>query len=288
MKKNNFYIVGAPKAGTTSIYNYLKQHPSIFLPQLKELHYFSYPEVTNTYYNVPFISSLQKYENYYSDALEEQIKGDISPSYLFNENSAQRIYEYNKDAKIIIFLRNPIERSISHYLMDIRIGYQKKSLLNILNNPKQFDLFYKEYVRVSEYSAQIVRYQKYFSPKNILIIDFSELNRNIEEVLKKICFHLEIDNSFNFDFSKEYNTFSMPKNTSLIYFLKQNFFLKKILKIVPTSIIKAIKPIFYSHHTPKPTLIEEKKLLYKLLKKDILKLGEIVDINTQDWIKKYE
>lgn len=76
MKKNkiDFFIVGAPKCGTTSLYNYLKQNTSIFLPDVKELHFFSQPEVEQTYYKLKIPSNIQSYLGYYKDAKNGQKK----------------------------------------------------------------------------------------------------------------------------------------------------------------------------------------------------------------------
>ncbi len=118
----NFFLVGAPKSGTSSFYEYLSAHPDIYLPKVKELHYFAYPEVADTYYDVPFVASESEYLGLFDNRRGEKCAGDLSPSYLYRELAADRIQRFQPDAKIIISLRNPIKRAISHYLMDVRLA----------------------------------------------------------------------------------------------------------------------------------------------------------------------
>ena len=129
----NFFMVGAPKTGTSSFFNYLSEHPDIFLPAVKELHYFSYPEVSDTYYDIPFVTSESEYLRLFDGRRNEKMAGDLSPSYLFQSRAAERILRFQPDARIIISLRNPIKRAISHYLMDVRLGYQDRPLAEFMH-----------------------------------------------------------------------------------------------------------------------------------------------------------
>jgi len=100
--KPNFFIVGAPKCGTTSMTEYLKQHPDIFIPEEKEPHYFGsdleYPRITKTE---------AQYLRLFSEAQDERRLGEASVWYLFSQRAAQEIYEFNPLSRIIIMLRTP-------------------------------------------------------------------------------------------------------------------------------------------------------------------------------------
>ena len=153
MKNKFFFIVGAPKAGTTSLHHYLKQHPDVYVPERKEMHFFSQPEVLNTYYETEeMVKSSDEYEKHYEDASNEQICGDITPSYLYNNNAANRIYSFSPEAKIIIILRDPVERAISHYLMDVRKGFVDVEMMDILLNKDKYPLHYS----IQKYSIERV------------------------------------------------------------------------------------------------------------------------------------
>lgn len=144
-KKPNFFVVGAAKAGTTSIYHYLKSHNDIYLSPIKEPHFFStdikIQDFTSTYKKhtfldldsyfkekpyeelaLSFVKDMEQYYKLFEDHKNEKAVGECSPSYLYSEKAALNIFNFNKDAKIIISLRNPIKRAYSHYLMALRLG----------------------------------------------------------------------------------------------------------------------------------------------------------------------
>ncbi|MFW6009458.1 MAG: sulfotransferase domain-containing protein [archaeon] len=108
----NFICPGAQKAATTSLYNILKLHPDVFLPDIKEPQFFA---VDKKYKN-----GLEWYEKkYYSNVSEEKIIGDISTGYMAIEHSAERIAnDLGTNIKIIFLLRNPVDRAYSHYWME--------------------------------------------------------------------------------------------------------------------------------------------------------------------------
>ena len=116
----DFVVVGVPKAGTSSLYEYLKVHPQIFLTKQKELHFFSREALQKSHAGKgdkmalkPIIKNWQDYNNLFIDKLENQIAGDISPSYFYFANeSISQIKKYlGSKIKIIIILRDPIERA---------------------------------------------------------------------------------------------------------------------------------------------------------------------------------
>jgi hypothetical protein len=102
--KPNFFIVGAPKCGTTALYEYLRLHPNIFMPQLKEPHYFA-KDLT-----APKVKTLVDYIRLFADCTNEhQSVGEASASYLSSSTALSNIHEFNSDAKLIAMLRNPVD-----------------------------------------------------------------------------------------------------------------------------------------------------------------------------------
>lgn len=103
--KPNFFIVGAPKCGTTALYEYLRPHPSIFMPKLKEPHFFA--KDLGTY---PRIKTLQEYIEIFAESTEEHLRvGEASVYYLRSSVAIPNIREFNPDARIIAMFRNPVE-----------------------------------------------------------------------------------------------------------------------------------------------------------------------------------
>src|SRR6056297_944384 len=139
-KTPNLFIVGAAKAGTTSLYHYLKSHGDVYFSPVKEPNYFSTDiktaEFTSIYkrnvdvvpkdfYNkkpekniqLSFIRDENRYRNLFQWVNGKSVVGECSTSYLYSKEAAENIIKFNPKAKIIIVLRNPAERTFSHYLM---------------------------------------------------------------------------------------------------------------------------------------------------------------------------
>ena len=115
----NFLIVGAAKSGTTSLFEYLAQHPEVYVAVCKELHYFSdapYPKLAN---------SDKEYENLFVGIINEKAIGESSVSYLSDTEAPYRINKLLKDVKIIILLRNPVDRAYAQWGHMYRLGYEK-------------------------------------------------------------------------------------------------------------------------------------------------------------------
>ena len=118
----NFFIVGAPKAGTTSLYEYLKNIPGIYMPPIKETHYFSRIIVPDTISHFHPIRDKNEYLSLFENVTDEKIIVDDSPSYLADPEAPKLIHEIVPHARILMSLRDPVERAFSGYLPRVRRG----------------------------------------------------------------------------------------------------------------------------------------------------------------------
>lgn len=103
-----FFIVGAPKCGTTALYEYLKDHPGIFLPNVKEPDYFA-----SDFNQISQISTAEEYSNLFKNASDKQIMGEGSVFYLYSQDAIRNILETKPDAKFIAMVRNPVDMFFS-------------------------------------------------------------------------------------------------------------------------------------------------------------------------------
>ena len=287
--KVDFFIVGAPKAGTTSLYHYLSEHPQIEMSSQKEPDYFSDKAINEQgmYYGKNRVNTLDKYESLFVQK-ESVVYGEASVSYLFYDNVAEDIKKYNPNAKIIIMLRNPIERAFSHYLMDYRLGLISDSFENIIakkSKHRNAHLFYQQYIEVSKYATQIQRYLDFFEKENILFIDYEDFKKNVSKTVCQVYSFLNISTEFAADINTKYNAFTMPKNkvTRLIYSF---VFLRKILTILfPIYLVKHIRVLLFKSDKKPELLKETRSLLKKIFNDDIKKLEEVLAKNYSKWIK---
>ena len=114
----NFYIVGAPKAGTTSMYEYLKNVPGIYMSAIKEPNYFSINTVPDNHPVLKPIRDKMKYLSLFDDVTNEKIIGEASPDYLPDPDAPHLIHQVAPHAHIVIILRDPVERAFSDYLRE--------------------------------------------------------------------------------------------------------------------------------------------------------------------------
>lgn len=171
----DFFVVGAPRAGTTSLYHALDRHPQIFVPAVKEPHYYAWPEVADTYYDTSFVADAAAYLELFADRQPGQLAGDFSTSYLFRHRAASRIRADNPDARIVMVLRHPVERALSHHRMDRRDGYTLASVVDLLGPTAADPRFRREYLDVGRYADQIRAYREHFDDRQIHIILFEDL-----------------------------------------------------------------------------------------------------------------
>ena len=287
--KVDFFIVGAPKSGTTSLYHYLSEHPQVEMSSQKEPDYFSDKAIheQGMYYAKNRINTLDKYDSLFVQK-ESVVYGEASVSYLFYENVAEDIKKYNPNAKIIIMLRNPIERAFSHYLMDYRLGLISDSFENVLakkSKHKNAHLFYQQYIEVSKYSRQIQRYLDFFEKDNILFIDYEDFKKNVSKTVFHVYSFLNISTGFTADINTKHNTFTMPKN-KVIRLIYSFVFLRKILTFLfPAYLVKNIRVLLFKSDKKPELLKETRSLLKRIFNDDIKNLEEVLSKDYSKWIK---
>ena len=284
----NFFIVGAPKSGTTSLYKYLDQHEDICMSSIKEPNYFSSEELNrqDLYYKSKVVSNIDSYKKLFVKKKDKQILGEASVSYLFYKNVPEKIVAYNKKAKIIIILRNPVERAYSHYLMDYRLGYVKVSLDEILNNSisKNYLLFYQQYIELGLYYNQVKRYIDVFGKENVCVKLYDELNEDNRSFTNNIISFLNLELQENIDFTLPYNKSKSAKN-SFIQNLYSFSFLRKLISILsPNFIIRFINKKFFNQKSQIISVTLENKLR-DLYSEDIRLLEKMLDLDLSSWRK---
>ena len=288
--KVDFFIVGAPKAGTTSLYHYLNEHPQVEMSSQKEPDYFSDAAIQEQgmYYGKNRIDTEEKYNTLFNTQKKDVIFGEGSVSYLFYPNVAQDIKAYNPIAKIIIMLRNPIDRAFSHYLMDYRLGLVSDSFEDIINKKskhKNAHLFYQQYIKVGEYAVQLKRYFDIFDKENILLIDYEDFKSDVTGTVNSVYSFLNVSAEFSADVNKKHNTFTMPKN-KLIRFMYSFVVIRNILSFIfPKNMVKAVRLILFRKNK-KPKLLEEtRNQLKHYFSNDVRLLESIIGKDYSKWIK---
>ncbi|VAW54786.1 Sulfotransferase [hydrothermal vent metagenome] len=221
----NFFLVGAAKSGTTSLYSYLSQHPDIFLPEVKEPNYYAYKD-TQLSVKGPkpekiliklllkkTVTNESDYYHLYAKAQMSQLTGDCSPRYLYSENVAELIYRDCPDAKIIVILRNPVARAYSHYLMnrqrDLEPEDSFENALDQESSRKQQGWGWDwHYLSLGRYGEQLQRYYDRFPKENILVVLHDDFISDQQTIMQEIYRFLGVDDAFCADTRRQFKVAS--------------------------------------------------------------------------------
>jgi hypothetical protein len=186
-----FFIIGTPKAGTTSLHHYLGQHPGIQMSSTKEPNFFAPP--LNPANERRRVSSLDKYERLFDPAFE--VRGEASTAYTeypFRQGVPQRIKELVPSAKLIYLVRDPVARTLSHYHHLVASEGERKSLeetLSNLSDPRS------PCICASLYALQLELYLRHFQQEKILVIDQAQLLSDRRSTLRRVFAFLDVDDT---------------------------------------------------------------------------------------------
>lgn len=277
--KVNTFIVGAPKAGTTSLHHYLDQHTEVSMSSVKEPNFFSSKEVSPLFYKSLCIKSTEAYHKLFKE--KKQIMGEASVSYLFYDEVPNRIHDYNAHAKIIIMLRQPVERAFSHYLMDCRLGFCSASLEEILSHPEKHQQFYQQYVELGDYYSQLKRYLATFKKEQVKIIFYEDFKNDTAREMRNLFSFLELENQ-PLDLSIQ-NSFLSPSNALVAFLYKFNWIRKGVTSLVPFAFISFLKKTLFSG-SKKPSISENvKQQLKQHYSSDVTKLEKLLNVDLTRW-----
>lgn len=270
--KPNLFIVGAPKCGTTSMHNYLDQHPEIFMSNPKEPRFFckdfqKEAPINKSESYFP-IKNLSEYKNIFKESAKYKIIGESSPHYLSSKVAARNIKNFNSDAKIIIMLRDPVEQMYSWYYQSIQTGIETamtfKEALGLESEREKgknipFGRRYLSsflYTDLANYYPQIKRFKENFPPEQIKVILLDDLKSNPEKTYKQILDFLGVeDKNFTPEF-KIVNKGTVPRSMLINNKLKNpgKNIKKAINTIFPKKLIHFVIGLI-----DKANLVEKKK-----------------------------
>lgn len=219
----DFLIVGAAKSATTSLYAYLCQHPAVFMPLVKEFHFFSY--AGTEWQHTLYAKNLFQYANFFRKAPEQCLLGEASTTYLYEyARTIERIKSiYGADAekiRIIISLRDPAERAFSHYSMYRLYGLEKWGFdeavregaaerLNANLDSERFGITL-DYLRAGMYAEQVRAYMDAFPHVHIVLYD--DIRRDPQAVMRGIFRFLDVDERQAVSCDVVHNSSGIPRS----------------------------------------------------------------------------
>ncbi|OUS02407.1 hypothetical protein A9Q86_03950 [Flavobacteriales bacterium 33_180_T64] len=270
----------------------------IFLPKVKEPNYFSevdspksedfeQPKLDETYHS-KIINSKEIYDSLYQNANDNQLKGDTSPSYLWDKNTAKKLFNHNPKAKIIISLRHPIDRAYSHYIMNYYTGVDKsKTFIEALNSKKN-EMWgsCNQYKEMSRYFEQVKEYYTVFPKDQIKIIVYEDWTKNIQNEIIEIFKFLNLNTNDEIEINQVNSNKIKPlKKVALLNILRQNKIKSMIKKVLNQDRVDTLKSFFFNDDKEIEKLDSiSRDELSQEFKKEIKMLSDLTQI---DFITKW-
>lgn len=247
----NLFLVGAMKAGTSSLHEYLQQHPEIYMSPMKEPQYFAPHRLrTGEYWGMgnPYPEpGIDWYLRLFSEVGDEvKYAGESSTSYTSAPSVRDceiRIWQFNPHAKIIYLLRDPIERCISHYWHFVADGREDRDPLNAFRRCH-------EYIARSDYLRQITPYIDRFGENNVSILTLEELNTDAPRVFGNLFAWLGVRADVLIDITQKHNIGDKSlrqtrKNMVWLDTLQKHWRWQKVQARLPLLLLSAIDKASY-------------------------------------------
>ncbi|TPV34956.1 sulfotransferase [Paucihalobacter ruber] len=295
----DFLIVGAAKAGTTSLFYYLEEHPEIFLPKIKEPKYFM-SKILNLPQNGKgddlthelMIKSQTDYFRLFSSKSSTQICGEASVDYLYYSRDVIPLIKENIGLpKIIIVLRDPTIRAFSaykHLIRDVRENETFEEGLKLEDHRIKSNYeFIWHYKKAGLYYENVKDYIEAFP--NVKVIIFEEFINNTQNTLKELYSFLGVDSEFTPLLKKKYNVTGKPKSKALQKLLKgsPNIWLRKVLKKTfnekTRSFMREKLEGFNISNYNQVMEKHTKQMLIDYYKDDKKKLEQLLEIKLKNW-----
>lgn len=191
-----FFIIGAPKAGTTSLHNYLDAHPRIQMSAVKEPRFFAGPE-NGIPYPPDRVGDLDAYEALFDPAAE--VRGESSTDYATHPRRPgvpERIKELVPAARFVYLVRDPVARTVSHFKMTTALLGERRTLREALGDLSDL---HSPYLSPSLYATQLELYLRTFPQARVLVIDQADLQANRRQVLSQVFDFLSVESDVPLD-----------------------------------------------------------------------------------------
>ncbi len=304
--KPNLFIVGQPKSGTTALHQFLGEHPEIFMSSIKEPHFFCsdfHLESDRFYDNQRFFDFRNEsaYLELFAKAGSAKIVGESSTNYLYSQVAAEKIHNFNADAKIIIILREPAKFLYSLHSHYVKFTEENEpDFLTALNleterkqekstSPRVTSPSYLYYSQRVQYYQQVKRYYDRFKSEQIKVVIFEEFQSENERVYREILEFLGVDSSFipkykavNVNKEVKFSAINNLVNHPIVKNISKNLLSQEFNEFVRDNIVER----FLWHQAPKATMPEEIKT--KLMQKYQPQVAQISELIGVDLVTKWE
>ncbi|WP_299413474.1 sulfotransferase [Acaryochloris sp. IP29b_bin.148] len=293
----NFLIIGAPKAGTTSLYHYLDEHPQIYMSRHKEPRFFAFEGESNfrghEVHRYKIVTDLDAYQKLFTKVTNETAIGEASTWYLGSKKAPEKIKHYAPNIKLIAILRNPIERAHSHYWHLYRKNLEPLNTFKkaIEAEERRMDCGWLPdwyYTTEGFYYRHLSRYMDLFSGDQIKVYLYEDFCSNPHYILKDIFQFLEVSDDFLPDIGRKYNVTNVKKSKIIDQLINRPSKSKQVLgSFINPKIKEQIRSMLTSYNVgsrPQKIPEESKEKLFQTFKDDILQLQSLLNKDLSSWL----
>lgn len=310
----NFFIVGAPKAGTTSLYHYLGQHPDIYMCPVKEPNYFAdeirLPNISpswqdwaqrehaslHLYLRGPMqekrfggiVSNWVDYLKLFQNVKGEKAIGEASVCYLWSETAARNIASTAPNAKIMMILRNPVDRAFSQYKQAVAGGVIKESFRELVrkhltNRFEQFEPL-NPFLEFGLYYQQVKRFAEQFSADNLRIYLYEEYKQAPTRITADIFRFLTVDSQFSPDTSENFLQTSLPRFRWISFMLKKHHVWSHLKSAIPDDVIPVARKLAFKSRQEGALGSADRLYLSDYYREDIVRLSGLIKRDLHAWL----
>jgi len=307
MTMPNFFIVGVQKAGTTSLYHYLNQHPQVYMSPRKEPFFFDHEmdskgEVVRREFGghrqPPRYTNIEEYSALFEGVRGEKAIGEASPLYIYAPGTAERIERHVPGAKSIALLRNPADRAYSAYLYAVRIGVEPLTdfAQALREEPRRIRNrwhYVFHYRSRGLYYRQLKRYYEVFGRERLGVWLYEDLREDPASVAQSVFRFLEVDDTFAPDTSSKHNPAGVPASAPARAAMRATDKavggLRKVL--APTSGVLPLafkmRRLVHSRVLTEPPPIDPglRENLTCSYKEDVLRLQDLIGRDLSAWLR---
>jgi Sulfotransferase family len=312
--KPNFFLVGAAKAGTTSLYNYLSQHPQIFMSPIKEPHFLA-DEVRLENFTAEVQDQLERWEvalrEYLRGPMSERFPsgpvadwqdylklfqyagtrpaiGEASPCYLWSQTAPQNIAARFPDAKLIMVLRNPVERAFAQHLhtlsvLKCAISFREHMDAALGSTSRQIGELYP-FLEFGLYSEQVKRYFGLFPREKTCVLFYENYLRDPMGLLREIFRFLGVDESFAPDLSARHMESRVPRWFGLNRVLRQSGIWASAKRLIPPDLRRRLRPVIFRPRTNLELNLIDRSRLVDFYRADVEKLSALLKKDLSAWL----
>lgn len=294
----NLFLVGAPKSGTTTLHHYLDGHPDVFMSKNKEPRYFcAFPRDAAYHPNREgflqnLISDETDYAALFADANGATWIGESSTDYLWVEEAAANIHaatRHCEGVRIIIVLRNPVERAFSEHSALIRDGIEDLGFLDSLDaederySQRWIPLYYHR--KRGLYADSVARYIKTFGPDSVGVFLFDDLVASPDAFVSDVCRFLEID-PLPADPGIKFNRSGVPRSRTLQRIERSENLIKRVIQAVTTRAFRTKLKLRIQEYNLKKIHLSprERAVAYEIFKDDIQRTEAIIGRDLSAWM----